>query len=151
VIGDCVVAPRSREPRAGDLIAAAHGHADDILAPATGEHLAVGLRDHPGIAHEQTPRELPALEIALHLRDAAHIHRIAGEHESGATSEALAGNREPPDDSRAHRRARSWLVTSLARCRVVLGPRRLGSLHKSVRLHCAVLIIDRVSSRLVVS
>ena len=61
-----------------DLRELAHGHRQEVVAQTLGQLPAIGLRVHPGVAHEEGPAELPPPEVVLDLRDRGDVERGAG-------------------------------------------------------------------------
>jgi len=62
-------------------------------------HGEIGLRHHPGIAHEHATPQLPALQLVLHPPDDGDVDRIARE-DPVTDREAVAGDGEPDHDLR---------------------------------------------------
>src|SRR5262245_30620186 len=77
VIRHLLKPPRALEDVVGDLVAAAHRHADDVLASALAEPLEVLLGHHARTAHKHAPAQFPPLQIAFDVSHGADIHGIA--------------------------------------------------------------------------
>ena len=140
ILGHRLVAPRAGDYRLSNLVAAAHRHGHQVFAPAFRQGLEIGRRHHPGIAHEQTSRELPALQLFLHLGHCGDVDSIAGEHPV-THRETLARDRHSHHDLR-HIPASVLRVAALARGRVGFTAGRPTAVHQVVRAEATVLLID---------
>ena len=137
---DLAVASRTLEHLLGGRITPAQWHAHQVLAPARGQRLEVGCRDHAGIAHEQAARELPVAQIALDLGDRAHVHRIAWKH-------PVAHRKTLARDGHAHHDLRrvgapALGQPALAWCAIGLAPCGQAAVHGVFGSNTFILLID---------